>query len=66
MDGTILLGKLALHGVSPESVNWLRSYLADRRQQTCIDGIQSNFCNLTCGIPQGSNLEPLLFTIYVH
>ena len=61
MDHTTLLGKLALHGISHESVNWFRSYLADRRQQTCIDGIQSDFCDLTCDIPQGSSsiLSPL-------
>ena len=41
IDHTTLLGKLALHGVSSQSVNWFRSYLADRRQQTSIDGIQS-------------------------
>ena len=66
MDYNFLLGKLALHGVSPESLNWSRSYLADRRQQTCVDGIQSNFRNLTCGIPQGSILGPLQFAIYIN
>ena len=68
MDHTTLLGKLALHGISHESVNWFRSYLAYRRQQTCIDGIQSDFCDLTCDIPQGSSsiLRPLLFTIYIN
>ena len=28
------------------------------------DGAQSDFCNLTCGIPQGFSLDPLLVTIY--
>ena len=34
MDHTIPLGKLVLHGVSPESANWFRSYLADRNNYT--------------------------------
>ena len=32
-------------------------------QQTFIDGSQSDFCNVICGIPQGFILGPLLFTI---
>ena len=66
MDHAILLGKLKLYGVSSQSLNWFQSYLSDRKQQTLIDGVQSDFCNITCGIPQGSILGPLLFTIYIN
>lgn len=66
MDHAILLGKLKLYGVSSQSLNWFHSYLSDRKQQTFIDGAQSDFCNITCGIPQGSILSPLLFTIYIN
>ena len=66
MDHAILLGKLKLYGVSSQSLNWFQSYLSDQKQQTFIDGAQSDFCNITCGIPQGSILGPLLFTIYIN
>ena len=66
MDHAILLGKLKLYGVSSQSLNWFQSYLSDRKPQTFIDGIQSDFSNITCGIPQGSILGPLLFTIYIN
>ena len=66
MDHAILLGKLQLHGVDCLSLKWFRSYLSDRKQQTFIGGAQSDFCNVTCGIPQGSILGPLLFTIYIN
>lgn len=66
MDHAILLGKLKLYGVSSQSLNWFQSYLSDRKQQTFIDGAQSDFCNITCGIPQGSILGPLLFAIYIN
>ena len=57
---------LKLYGVSSQSLTWFRSYLCDRKQRTFIDGAQSDFCNITCGIPQGSILGPLLFTIYIN
>ena len=65
-DHVILQGKLKLYGVSSQSLNWFQSYLSDRKQQTFIDGVQSDFCNITCGIPQGSILVPLLFTICIN
>ena len=66
MDHAILLGKLKIYGVSSQSLNWFQSYLSDRKQQTFIDRVQSDICNITCGIPQGSILGPLLFTIYIN
>ena len=66
MDHVILLEKLKLYGVDFLSLKWFRSYLSDRKQQTFIDGAQSDFCNVICGIPQGSILGPLLFTIYIN
>ena len=64
MDRAILLGKLKLYGVSSQYLNWLRSYLSDRKQQTFIGGVQSDFCNITCGVPQGSILGPLFYYLY--
>ena len=61
-----MLGKLKLCGVHCLSLKWIWSYLSDRMQQTFIDGAQSDFCNVTCGIPQGSILGPLLFTMYIN
>ena len=49
------LGKLRLYGAGFQSINWFQSYLFGQRQVTFL-GVQSDFCNLTCGIPQGSIL----------
>ena len=51
MDQAILLEKLKLYGVDCLSLKWFRSYLSDRKQKTFIDGAQSVFCNVICGIP---------------
>ena len=45
-------------------LEWFASYLFGRRQRISVRGCQSEKSNLSCGIPQGSCLGPLLFTIY--
>jgi len=45
---------------------WFHSYLSDRKQTTLHSGIYSDFEIITCWIPQGSVLGPLLFLIYIN
>ena len=66
MDHMVLLEKLSLYGVSSHSLNWFQSYLSERKQQSSITGVLSDFCDITCGIPEGSILGPLLFTVYIN
>ena len=40
--------------------------LTGRSQYVTVNGHVSNFSPITCGLPQGSVLGPLLFLIYVH
>ena len=65
VDHGILLHRLQSKlGVRDKALLWFKSYLAGTAQQVSVDGSLSNKFNLTCEIPQGSCLGPLLFTIY--
>ena len=51
-------------GFTGTAIAWLRSYLSNRFQYVVIDDTCSNRFDLSFGVPQGSCLGPLLFSIY--
>ena len=66
VDHNLLLGKLSAIGCSHECVEWFRSYLTDREQTVHFKGSKSHPLTVLMGVPQGSILGPLLFSIYVN
>ena len=44
----------------------MKNYLSNRKQFTVVNNVRSSFCNVTSGIPHGSTLGPLLFSLYIN
>ena len=62
----ILIQKLELHGVKGMNLKLMKNYLSNRRQCVIANNIKSTLRSISCGVPQGSILGPLLFLIYVN
>ena len=62
----ILLAKLDRYGIRGMSLSFIESYLANRKQCVNYLGTLSEFRDITIGVPQGSCLGPLFYSIYVN
>ena len=61
----LLIAKLGAYGVDIYSLKIINSYLTNRYQRVKINSQSSRWSEISCGVPQGSVLGPLLFNIYL-
>ena len=61
-----LIHQVETFGITGNILKWIQAFLTDRQQKVLVNGSESSWSCVESGIPQGSILGPILFTLFVN
>ena len=66
VDHKILITRMKQMGVRGTALLWFEAYLSDRKQCVMVNNVRSASSVTSSGVPKGSVLGPVLFSIYIR
>ena len=61
-----LLDVLKSYGILNNVLNWIQTFICNRKQCVCVNNVLSSYLPTSSGVPQGNVLRPILFIVYIN